>query len=385
MLFSCPECSDPTSIQNDGQRRSGIYADQPFAVTSKMRAALKSTTSTLARTRREPILSGPLTLMLCIASVPLAVQGEDLVLTETEDTIRITLREKPVLEYVKTARPVPSGLDQYYQRSGYIHPVFTPTGEQVTGDYPLDHAHQHALFFAWTKATFDGTNVDFWNQAKQQAGIDFRGLSQIKRSRKRVSFCVSHAFTVGQGNERMDAIHETWTVSVYLTPSDHFLFDVESRQRCASDKPLRIEEYHYGGMAVRGNATWLKVNADRTIQPGDLQFLTSEGKDRWDGNHTRPHWVAMSGQIAGQDVSLTVLCHPDNFRAPQPVRLHPNKPYFCFAPSVVGEFKIKPGEEYVSRYRYLVTSKPVDVDLVEKHWKQYSSSNEDLVPGEESE
>ena len=110
----------------------------------------------------------------CIASQ--TAHGGELSLTETDDTIRITLRGKPVLEYIKTARPVPKGLEKHFRRSGYIHPVYSPTGEEITGDYPLDHAHQHALFFAWTKSTFDGKKIDFWNQAKHHLrkfnGID---------------------------------------------------------------------------------------------------------------------------------------------------------------------------------------------------------------------
>jgi hypothetical protein len=41
---------------------------------------------------------------------------------------------------------------------------------------------------------------------------------------------------------------------------------------------------------------------------------------------------------------------------------------------VEGPFKIAPDEEYVSRYRYLVTSKAVDVDMVRKHWDEYAKT-----------
>ena len=320
----------------------------------------------------------PIVLLLCCA-LGIATQnslGNDLALSETDDTIRITLRGKPVLEYVKKARPVPEGIEKHFSRTGYIHPVYAPTGQQITGDYPVDHAHQHALFFAWTKSKYNGKKVDFWNQAKQLAGVEFRDVVDISQEEKQISFTTKHAFTVGSDDDRVDVIHETWTVTVYLTPDDHFLFDIETVQKCASDKPLVIEEYHYGGMAIRGNSEWLKEPDDHSMQPGDLQFLTSGGKDRWDGNHTRPNWVAMSGALDGQEVSLVVFSSPKNFRAPQHVRLHPNKPYFCFAPSVAGKFKIEPGQEYVSRFRYLVTSDPLDDAKVTEHWQRFSEAEE---------
>ncbi|TWT97148.1 DUF6807 domain-containing protein [Neorhodopirellula pilleata] len=309
---------------------------------------------------------------LCASLQP--VFGGDLKLTETADTIRISQRDQTVLEYVKTARPVPEGIEKHFSRSGYIHPIYTPTGQELTGDYPEDHAHQHALYFAWVKSKFDGKNVDFWNQAKDLGKIEFREVQKLNREKQNVSFSVKHAFMVKQGDKWIDAIHEVWTVTVHQTPEDHFLFDIVSVQNCVSEKPLGLSEYHYGGMAIRGNYQWLKEKEDHSIKPGDLQFLTSDGHDRWKGNHTRPNWVALSGKIDGQDISATVFCSPKNFRAPQPVRLHPNKPYFCFSPMVEGPFEISPGNEYVSRYRYLVTSKAIDVNVIEKYWDEYAKT-----------
>ena len=123
---------------------------------------------------------------------------------------------------------------------------------------------------------------------------------------------------------------------------------------------------------VLGQIQGLKEKNDHSIHAGDLQFLTSEGKDRWEGNHTRPNWVAFTGEVAGQEVSAAVFCFPENFRAPQHVRIHPNKPYFCFAPVVAGSFEIAPGRQYVSRYRYLVTSQAVDVNQIQNHWDEYA-------------
>lgn len=320
-----------------------------------------------------------LSLLLTCAGLH-SVPAGDLKLIETADVIRVTLRGKPVLEYVKTEKPVPAGIEPHFRRSGYIHPVYTPTGQELTGDFPADHAHQHALFFAWTKSSFDGRAVDFWNQAKDLGRIEFREVVNLQREEQTVSFSVQHAFKVKTnskaGDKWVDALDETWTVTVHQSPEDHFLFDLVSVQQCAIDKPLNLAEYHYGGMAIRGNDQWLKEKDDHSIHPGDVVYLTSEGKDRWEGNHTRPNWVAFSGKIDGQDVSAAVFCSPQNFRAPQAVRIHPNKPYFCFAPMVDGPFQIAPGKKYVSRYRYLVTSDSVDVGIIEKHWKKYAETRE---------
>ena len=78
----------------------------------------------------------PIALLVLLNSFSVTTQstlGDELNLTETEDTIRITLRGKPVLQYIKKSQPVPEGLPQYFHRSGYIHPVYTPTGQELTG------------------------------------------------------------------------------------------------------------------------------------------------------------------------------------------------------------------------------------------------------------
>lgn len=140
-------------------------------------------------------------------------------------------------------------------------------------------------------------------------------------------------------------LDETWKVRVSLVDG-RYRIDLHSSQQCVGTKPLVIEKYHYGGMAIRGNAAWLDEVPDRIV--------TNEGKDRVAGNHTRPKWVKMSGQLEGDACGIIAIPHPENFRAPQWVRLHPSKPYFVFSPMVEEPFTIEPGKAYESRFRYLV-------------------------------
>ena len=118
-------------------------------------------------------------------------------------------------------------------------------------------------------------------------------------------------------------------------------------------------------MALRGNVDWLGEDA--------CEMVTNEGKGRVAANHTRPNWVMMSGQLGGKPASISVMGHPKNFRAPQHVRTHPDKPYFCFAPMVTDDFSFAPeGKDYVSRYRYYVSNEKLEKDWIEEHWKRYS-------------
>src|SRR5690606_37390698 len=126
---------------------------------------------------------------------------------------------------------------------------------------------------------------------------------------------------------------------------DRYLFDIESTQETATDKPLKVREYHYGGMSFRGAPQW--DGRDNS------QMITSDGLGRAKGNATRPKWVNITGKIDGKSAGVVVMGHPTKFRSPQPVPLPPPMPYFGFASMVLGDFAIEPGKPYVSKYRYV--------------------------------
>ncbi len=65
-----------------------------------------------------------------------------------------------------------------------------------------------------------------------------------------------------------------------------------------------------------------------------------------------------------------MLDDPRNFRFPQPVRIHPNKPYFAFSPMVDGEFRIEPEKTYISRYRIITHDGPPNTEELDKLWRE---------------
>ena len=284
---------------------------------------------------------------------------------DADRTLTVAVNGKNVLQYNLTTVDPPAGMDPAYRRSGHIHPIWTPGGKVVTDEFPADHPHQHGLFAAWVNTTFEGRHVDFWNQGGKTGTVEHASLEATTSGDVFAEFTATlRHVDLSAPDAPKAALKETWTARVYAGDPDAFVFDIESRQTCAGDSPLTLNEYHYGGMAFRGAADWFK-------QP-EHDFLTSEGKTRADGNQSRPNWVCEHGLVDGSPCCVTVMSHPSNFRSPQPVRLHPDKPYFVFTPPVLGEFQIKPGEAYVSRYRYVVHDGPVDTKLYERLWRDYA-------------
>lgn len=292
--------------------------------------------------------------------------SENFNIVDDGKTLTVRAGEKPIVTYNIDTIPSPFEKKPYYARSGHIHPVYTPSGKVVTGDFVPDHPHQHAIWFAWTNTQFDGRKIDFWNQQGQQGKIEHAEVLGKNTGDDFASFRVRLRHLDTTGEKPQPVLNEIWTVRVFAVDGA-YAFDLKSEQTCATDKPLHSKQYHYGGMGIRTPMAWNKPDGD---------FLTSEGKTRANGNHTRPRWVQVHGPVEGGTAGIVVMQHPENFRYPQPARLHPNFGYFSYSPMVLGDFAIKPGETYTSRYRYVVHDGPLDKKLVERLWRELAASAE---------
>ena len=280
---------------------------------------------------------------------------------QTEGAVEIQVAGRPVIAY-HTAPRLPEKVNPVYRRSGHIHPLTTPGGLVVTDEFPEDHLHQHALFFAWVNTRFQGRHIDFWNQPAREGTVEHSELVSTDSGPLWAGFHARLSHSEKRGDElAKPVLREDWIVAA-MRLGDLHIVDLESRQRAVSADPLEILKYHYGGFGVRGAASWGK----------ECEFLTSEGADRLKGNHTHCRWVRLTGRVDGKYCGLAVLSDPKNFRAPQAVRLHPSMPYFAFGPCVDGGFSIGNGADYVSRYRVLAFDGTVSAERLETLWNDFS-------------
>ena len=223
------------------------------------------------------------------------------------------------------------------------------------------------MFFAWTKSSFRGKPTEFWNQKKQLGDIRFQRFFGETENKKSLSLQFEQIFTAGKDSKET-ILKEIWEITVPGKERPYNQFDLISIQTCATEDPLVIEKYHYGGMAIRGNDQWMIKGEDGNPLG---KMITSEGKNNNNGNHSRPRWVGMHGPVDGQECGVVVMNHPDNFRFPQWVRLHPSKPYFVYAPMVEEPFTIESCKPYISKFRYLVYDGTPDRDAIEGSWKEW--------------
>ncbi|MEZ6057891.1 MAG: PmoA family protein [Planctomycetaceae bacterium] len=324
---------------------------------------------------------------------PLQQTTVNVVVTENRETgsIEVTVRGKPVLSYAIELRQPPPKIDAVYAHSGHIHPLRSPAGHILTSEFPADHAHQHGLFGAWVNTSFEGRKVDFWNEGGRTGKVSHHRVIGTTSGDVFGDFTVELRHRdLSSPNGPRDVLTERLTVRVWNTTGPR-LVDLMSVQSCATESPLQIREYHYGGRAMRGLENWLgKTGVDVT---------TSEGKNRVAANHSRPAWVALSGPVDTESnatksatneessptraefrAGLAMMGHPTNIRYPEPVRIHPDKPYFVFTPCVLGPFEISPKTPFVSRYRCVTFDGTADPKLLDRYSQSYAEFSSDKLP-----
>lgn len=284
-----------------------------------------------------------------------------------KDGLDIVCGDLKILRYRSTMVVPPEGVDKKFTRSGYINPCWTPSGLIVTDDIPPGHLHHKGVWMPWTKTEFEGRHPDFWNLGGGTGTVRFVRMGPTTGGPVFASFQANQEQVdlSAPGGGKV-ALKEVWNVRVYRVggpDKGYWLWDFMNTQRCASDSPLKLPKYLYGGMGFRGAREWL--GADK------CQFLTSEGKDRKTGNESTGRWCDVSGTVGGKPAGVVIMGHPQNFRFPEPMRLHPTEPFFCFAPSQAGDWAIEPGKDYVFRYRFYVHDGPVKPEDANRMWADF--------------
>ena len=290
----------------------------------------------------------------------------------TKDDSVLVLRKgkQQILQYNHAIVPAPQGQSKLYDRGGFIHPLWSPSGSILTEIHPKDHYHHLGIWMPWTKTKFEGKAVDFWNLKSGQGTVRFNRFLSTASGPVYGGFQAEHDHVALQTSSGEKVVlKEVWDVRVYNIGgpgNGHWLWDFVSTQRCVADSPLLLEKYRYGGFGFRATADWKDETA---------AYLTSEGKTRKDGHATRARWCDTAGVTDGKWKGITFFSHPQNFRHPEAMRIWPGfdqEVFFNWAPVQTGDFEMKPGEDHVFRYRQYVHEGKVDVERTEQLWNDFA-------------
>ncbi|MEX0719483.1 MAG: PmoA family protein [Balneolaceae bacterium] len=274
---------------------------------------------------------------------------------------------KNILSYYYNENNPPATLGSEYKRGGYIHPVYSPKGVILTNHLNSDgHSHHYGIWSAWTKTHFQGRTPDFWNVDALTGRVDHVDSVYADWSGSvYAGFRGLNYFIDLSSSDSVIALNEEWEVTIYrpLQEDNYYVFDLKVTQTANSHNKLVLPKYRYGGIGFRGHSEW--SNSE------NVTFLTSSGHAR-DGHTKRARWCHIGGYINNKLAGITIMGSPDNFRHPQPMRIHPEEPFFNFAPTQLGEFSIEPGSPYISRYRYVTYDGEVDPEELNRIWNDFA-------------
>ena len=282
---------------------------------------------------------------------------------------------KNVLRYQHEAVLPPAGKKDLYRRGGFIHPLWSPKGAVLTRIQPPDHLHHYGIWNPWTRTTFEGRSVDFWNLGDGQGTVKVAAnpilhtgpvFADIAARHEHVDLSAPHP------SGAKTALDEIWHIRVWNSGSENgpYLVDVQSILSCATDSAFKINAYRYQGFGFRATEKW----DDRTAV-----LLSSEGKNKSDGNATRARWLDVRGVSDFGRSGILFMTHPLNHNFPEQLRIWPTginegkeNVFINFNPAQEQDWVLLPGKSYTLNYRMLVYDGELSPETMEKRWRDYA-------------
>ncbi len=239
-------------------------------------------------------------LITAFIALTSATFGQTIALTPTDKGLRIDINGKLFSEYVTHAKQRP-----------FLYPLIGPSGENLARPWPKadgseekEHPHHRGLWF--THGGINGT--DFWADGEKSGSIVHSGFSEVKAEGSTGSF-VAKAKWVPPGADAV--LDDERHIAITALAEGAVQIDF-SLALTASAGDVTFTDTKEGSMAIR-----VCPSLSMKGEGAQGHILTSEGvtdKKAWG---TRAKWVAFHGpDPKGNAVTITMLDHPTNFRAP---------------------------------------------------------------------
>lgn len=283
----------------------GVGADQAIPVQFEADAAgvtrgrlwwLLPPAAARERTFRLSVVTGDAPPALAIAAV------------EAGKAFDITEGGLPVLRYNHGTVPVPAGIATNYARGDYIMPLFGPSGEILTDDYPKDHPHHRGVGWSWPVTRWGDEVRDIW--AVQ--GVWARPVA-MRRVVAGPVFALLDAENVWKWGDTTPIVREEVVIRAFRHSIGGRLVDVEVSLTALVDGVAIGGRPHggYGGFGLRARPAQQRVITRHTDPPEaslrrswlDYSGVFSGGKG--------PAGLALFESTANQFYPNALLEYPD--------------------------------------------------------------------------
>ncbi len=246
-------------------------------------------------------------------------------LKKNHKDLNLLVNEKRILNYRYATTFPPDGVDPIFQRSGFIHPLWSPGGEQLTRIQAPDHYHHYGIWGPWTRTHIGDRQVDFWNLADGQGTVKFANfLSEV----------------------------ESAVYSGFKALQQHIDFGGKGPDQIAMNEILDVRKWHKDNCTV----------------------LTSDNKTRVDADGSFAKWCIVEGEsdVPEGRSGILFMSHPGNRMHPEPMRVWPLDAN-GFVPIRHEEWKLEPNRNYTLKYRMIVFDGKMDAQTAELYWNSFAS------------
>ena len=302
--------------------------------------------------------------------------SEKVIVAKDDEDLSLTMNDKPILKYRYAVTLPPKEADPLFKRSGYIHPLWSPEGQQLTRIQAPDHYHHYGIWGPWTKTHIDGREVDFWNLLKGQGTVKFAGFLSEAEGEVFSGFkALQQHIDFGAAGEDQVAMNEILDVRAWNTGEDIWMIDYTTSLNSPLKNGIMLDAYRYGGgIGWRATEKWNKDNCT---------VLTSEGKTRLDADGSNACWCLVEGESDTEEgrSGILFLSHPSNRMHPEPMRVWPldanggrGDMYFEFVPIRHNDWKLDSKQDYTLKYRMIVFDGKMDAGTAEKFWNSFAAN-----------
>jgi hypothetical protein len=288
---------------------------------------------------------------------------------DTRKALIVKQNGKPVLQYNYAHTEPPAGIDKAYGRSGFIHPAYSPAGNVLTVIQPKDHYHHYGIWNPWTSIEYDGVHYDLWNLGDKLGTVRAKAIEAIWQGNVFSGYAADLDHVIFRPEGERKIIDERWSVKAWNV-KDGFLWDFESCLKPSTTLPVLLKAYRYAGFGYRATEEWTKENSE---------MFTSEGHTRQQIDGTTARWIYVTGDTKSGRSGLLFLGHPENYNAPEPLRIWDENAnggrgdvFINFAPTKNKDWELAPGKQYVLRYRVLSYEGEMTQEHAEQLWNDFA-------------
>lgn len=311
---------------------------------------------------------------LILLFLPILAFSQKITLEKTSSGFEFKSGNQLLLNYQTAVANVPEGIKADFSKSGFIHPLNSPSGQELTRIHPPDHYHHYGIWGPWTKTTIEGREVDFWNLGDGKGRVDFEKLISKKTTKDFAEIVVrqNHMDLLAPSGPQV-ALEENLTIRLWNKKDNHYSVDYTTTISTPLSSSVMLDAYRYGGgIGFRATETW---------DPSNSTILTSEGLDRKGADGSFAKWVIVEGvsDAASGRSGILFLSHPTNQAHPEPLRVWPEDDhdrkgnvFIEFCPIRHESWEILPKKKYSLKYRLIVFDGELSANEAENYWKEFT-------------